>query len=108
LVFVVAALVVAAALTTVPLLMDVPSAGDVCNADTNEEQDELEGEKTSAALIALCGALLSSVAAMVAIVSAVQRRPAGRGLLMVTLGLISAVRFAVGVSVAFVTALVVC
>jgi hypothetical protein len=64
--FVVAALIVAALLIALPLAMGVPSAGDICNAGSFAERDELEAEKTRAARIALGGALLSSVAAMVA------------------------------------------
>lgn len=106
--FVVAALIAAALLIALPLAMGVPSAGDVCNAGSFAERDELEADKTRAAKIVLGGALLSAVAAIVAVVSVIQRKPRGSRKLMFVLAWIGVFGFTIGAAVALLTYAVIC
>jgi hypothetical protein len=108
LVVVIAILLGAGVLITAPLAMDVPSAGDVCNASSFEQNDALEAEKTRAARFPLVGALLSSIAAAVAIVSVAQRQPPGARQAMLWLGLLGVVGVVVGLSAALLTYAVIC
>jgi uncharacterized BrkB/YihY/UPF0761 family membrane protein len=107
-VVVIATLLGAGVLIATPLAMDVPSAGDVCNANSFEQNDALEAEKTRAARFPLVGALLSLIAAVVAIISVVQRRPPGSREAMLWLALLGVVGVVVGLSAALLTYAVIC
>jgi hypothetical protein len=85
--FVVGALIVSGLLIAVALVMDVASAADVCNADSQQEKDELAAERADAAKFALFGALISFVGGIVGLVSAALGQPPGLRWLMVLLGL---------------------
>jgi MFS family permease len=100
-----ALLVVAAFLIALPAF-GAPDAGDVCNAPTFEERDELRDEKNGRAKIMLAGAAMSLLAAVVAFVAAAAKREwRGRMLLVVLIGVAGS---ALGFVVAFLTALIVC
>ena len=102
---VLALLFAAALLISVPAVR-APDASDVCNAPSFEERDELEAEKESAAIVVLVGALASLVATVIAFATAAGRpRRSPVPLLLGGLGLTGV--FA-GLFVAFLTALIVC
>jgi hypothetical protein len=104
--FVIAQLVVAALLIAVPPL-GVHSSGDVCNAPSNELQDQWDSEKTSAAKLVLVGALVSFAAAITAFLSVSGRTRKGK-VLFISMGMLGLVGVVVGLGVAFVTAAVYC
>jgi drug/metabolite transporter (DMT)-like permease len=103
---VIALLIAAAFLISLPAAQ-APSAADVCNARTNEAQDHLEADKESAAITVLLGALASLAAAVVAFPIAARRTRSYKPQLLF-LGVLGLVGLAAGLYLAFATALIVC
>ena len=103
---VIALLIAAALLISLPALR-APDAGEVCNASTFEERDHLEADKRSAAIAVLFGALTSLAAAIVAFTSA-GRQTSWPRLSLRLMGSLGLVGVAAGLFVAFLTALIVC
>jgi hypothetical protein len=100
-----ALLVVAAFLIALPAF-GAPDAGDVCNAPTFEERDELSDEKTGRAKLVLAGAAVSLLAAVVAFAAAAANREwRGRMVLVVLIGVAGS---GLGLLVAFLTGAIIC
>ena len=103
---VIALLIVAALLITVPAVR-APSSGDVCNAPTNEYRDKVEAEKESAAVGVLLGGAISLAAAITAFVSARGRTREAKVPFIAT-GTLGVIGLVSGLAVAYGTAMVVC
>ena len=103
---VIALLIVAALLITVPA-QGAPSSADVCNAGTFEYRDQLDAEKSSAAKLALIGGLVSVAAAITAFVS-VSGRTRSAKLALIATGVLGLIGVVCAAGVAFVTGLVIC
>jgi hypothetical protein len=104
--FVIALLIVAALLITVPAVR-APSSGEVCNASTHEYRDKVEAEKNSAATAVVIGGLISLAAAIIAFVSAGGRARVAKVPFIAT-GTLGVLGVLCGVAVAYGTALVIC
>jgi hypothetical protein len=105
--WVVIALLIAAALLISLPAARAPAAADVCNAGTFEERYRLEADKESAAITVLLGALASLAAAIVAFPSAARRTHSYKPQLRF-LGVLGLLGLATGLYLAFATALIVC